>query len=90
MRRGCRCWVVRGRVQGVGFRRATQEQARTLGITGLVRNMADGSVEVIGCGVTCALDTLGAWLAGGPRFARVSAVEMRTIGDPDCESFEVL
>jgi acylphosphatase len=67
--------VVRGRVQGVGFRYSTVEQARQLGVTGWVRNRADGTVELVAQGTTAALDALAAWCEQGPRTARVSAVE---------------
>jgi len=45
-----RRFVVRGRVQGVGFRWFVEREARVLGIAGWVRNNADSSVEVLGVG----------------------------------------
>ena len=53
---------VRGRVQGVGFRQATVRQANKLGIDGWVRNLDDGSVEVMLCGEEPALEAMAAWL----------------------------
>ena len=46
----CRRFIVRGRVQGVGFRWFVEREARTLSISGWVRNNVDGSVEVLAMG----------------------------------------
>jgi acylphosphatase len=67
--------VVRGLVQGVGFRYATRTEARRLGLRGWVRNRADGSVEVVAVGAEPELDALARWAGRGPRGARVDAVE---------------
>jgi len=68
-----RC-VVSGRVQGVYFRAATREQAVRLGVTGHVRNLPDGRVEVLACGAPGAVAALRDWLRSGPPMARVSGV----------------
>lgn len=70
---------VEGRVQGVGFRYSTMSQARKIGVTGYVRNMADGSVEVRAEGEAAKLATLLEWLRIGPSGAFVSNVEFRYI-----------
>ena len=70
----CRGFVVTGRVQGVGFRAATQRQARTLGLTGWVRNRNDGCVEGAAFGPRAQLDQFIAWLHDGPPVARVESV----------------
>lgn len=68
------CWVY-GKVQGVGFRFFTQQEAVKLGLRGYARNLDDGSVEVVACGQDEQVETLLAWLkAGGPRSARVDKV----------------
>jgi acylphosphatase len=67
--------IVSGRVQGVFFRQATAEQARSLRINGSVRNLNDGSVEIIAEGDRCNLEILLAWAHQGPPSARVDAVE---------------
>lgn len=67
--------VIHGRVQGVGFRFATVHEARALGLTGCVRNLADGSVEVQAEGERSRLQMLVAWSHQGPRAARVTKVE---------------
>jgi len=66
--------TVQGRVQGVGFRWFVRERARQLRLTGWVRNLADGSVEVLAQGEASALQQLRSALQDGPPGARVSAV----------------
>jgi acylphosphatase len=63
--------IVRGRVQGVSFRHYTQLYARELGLTGWVRNLPDGTVEVTAEGTREALEQLLAFLNQGPQGARV-------------------
>jgi acylphosphatase len=70
-----RRFVVRGRVQGVGFRWFVEREAHTLGIAGWVRNNADGSVEVLAMGTRDQLAGLRSRLQQGPRAARVDNVE---------------
>ena len=72
---------VTGRVQGVGFRAATQAKAREIGLSGWVRNCADGSVELVARGSTDAVETLAAWLQHGPAAARVDRVEQAAAPD---------
>lgn len=69
--------IVRGRVQGVFFRAATQREARRLGLTGWVRNRADGSVEILAEGDEGQLRQLGMWAEKGPSAARVDDVNVR-------------
>jgi acylphosphatase len=70
-----RRFIVRGRVQGVGFRWFVEREAHTLGIAGWVRNNADGSVEVLAMGTSDQLIGLRSRLRNGPRAARVDDVE---------------
>ena len=70
--------VVKGRVQGVGFREFVRHEAATRGITGYVRNSDDGrDVELVAEGDDAAIDDLARVLHEGPRFARVAQVEER-------------
>jgi acylphosphatase len=62
-------------VQGVGFRYATAGRARRLGLTGYVRNCADGTVEVLAEGSPEALKSLLKWLASGPAYAHVRKLD---------------
>jgi acylphosphatase len=70
-----RRFVVRGRVQGVGFRWFVEREAHMLGIAGWVRNNSDGSVEVLAMGSRDQLSGLRSRLQQGPRAARVDDVE---------------
>ena len=70
-----RRFIVRGRVQGVGFRWFVEREAHVLGISGWVRNNSDGSVEVLGQGSRDQLLGLRLRLRQGPRAARVDDVE---------------
>lgn len=63
-----------GRVQGVGFRFFTLQQAGKLGIKGTVRNRIDGSVEVIVQGSENQIALMRAWLLDGPKTAKVERV----------------
>ena len=70
-----RRFVVRGRVQGVGFRWFVEREAHILGIAGWVRNNHDGGVEVLAQGTHHQLSGLQSRLREGPRAARVDDVQ---------------
>jgi acylphosphatase len=72
--------LVRGRVQGVGFRWFVRERARELGVRGWVRNRRDGAVEVEAEGDAGRLEQLRHALWKGPLGAHVSTVEELTGG----------
>ena len=72
--------VVRGKVQGVFFRSATQREAKRLGLTGWVRNLGDGSVEVTVEGEEDSLKEFQLWVQRGPSAARVDRVDTRWRG----------
>ena len=67
--------VIRGIVQGVGYRYAMVEAARRQGIMGWVRNRADGSVEAVVQGTPDAVEAIVAWARQGPRGARVDGID---------------
>ncbi len=67
--------VVSGRVQGVFFRAWTRDKARSLQLSGWVRNLPDKRVEVLAQGEASALNKLLAKLHQGPPLARVDQVE---------------
>ncbi len=66
---------IRGRVQGVGYRDWAVRAARRLGVGGWVRNLADGSVEVVAQGARNAVDAFVAACRTGPPSARVTGVD---------------
>ena len=68
-------YLVRGAVQGVGFRWFVMREAHRLSMRGWVSNLADGSVEVVADGPAVLLADLERSLAQGPTAARVSGVE---------------
>lgn len=75
MNKQARKYVVTGRVQGVGFRFFTENEANRLGLSGYVKNCADGTVEAYAVGDAEALEEFKAALAEGPRSARVDEVQ---------------
>ena len=64
--------LIRGRVQGVGFRFFAKARAQTHGLTGFVRNLLTGEVEVVAEGDRTALETFLTDLGRGPRGAHVT------------------
>jgi acylphosphatase len=72
-----RRYLVRGRVQGVGFRWFVEREAHILGIAGWVRNNHDGSVEILAQGTRDHLSGLHSRLREGPRAARVDSVDVQ-------------
>lgn len=84
----CR-FLVRGRVQGVGYRYFALARARELGLCGYARNLPDGGVEVLAEGAADALASFEARLREGPSFARVSAVECTPMAPRGAQDFHI-
>jgi acylphosphatase len=68
--------VVEGRVQGVGFRVNCARKARALGLSGWVRNLSDGRVEILLQGSPESVAQVERWCAFGPQLAEVTSVEV--------------
>ncbi len=81
--------VVRGRVQGVGFRFFAERAARELGVHGWVRNLPDGSVETLAEGDEAAVGRYIERLRQGPRLSRVDAVDVLAEPAQGFASFEI-
>jgi len=71
----CMHFYVRGLVQGVWFRANAKREADALGITGWVKNLPDGSVEVMACGDATTIAQFHSWLKKGSGRAKVTEVE---------------
>lgn len=67
-------FCVFGRVQGVGFRFFTLQEAKQIGVTGYVKNREDGSVAVVAQGSEAQIQQLRLWLSKGPRTSQVERV----------------
>jgi Acylphosphatases len=78
----CRRSFVSGRVQGVFYRATCVRKARSLGLAGFARNLADGRVEVLACGEAAAVDAFVAWLWEGSPASKVTAVETSEVDSP--------
>jgi acylphosphatase len=81
--------IIRGRVQGVGYRYAMVDAAMTSGVTGWVRNRRDGSVEALVQGEPTAIESIIAWCRRGPSTARVSAVDLIEASEESANGFEL-
>lgn len=69
---------IKGRVQGVGFRRWAEKEAKRIGgVSGWVRNTEDGSVEIFARGEETPIEQLIAACRHGPWLARVDSVEFK-------------
>jgi len=86
----CRHFLVSGRVQGVFYRAASESVARRLGLTGWVRNLPDGRVELVACGEETKLKELEQWLWQGPPRARVEQVAVQDVAVQVFPGFSVL
>ena len=78
---------ITGRVQGVGYRAWTMQQANALALRGWVRNRTDGSVEALIIGDGDVIATMVEACRSGPRFARVADVAITEAIDDGSEGF---
>jgi len=82
--------LIQGRVQGVGFRYFTRNKGLELKLTGWVRNLPDGSVEVMALGPRSSLEQFMHLLRTGPIGSRVERTDFQWIQAPEKnEGFEI-
>ncbi|MDJ0588382.1 MAG: acylphosphatase [Pleurocapsa sp. MO_226.B13] len=83
--------IVSGKVQGVGFRMSTRDRARQLRVSGFVRNLSNGNVELVATGEKEKVDFLIDWAKSGPPSAQVEDLQLEVMDNNNAEfsSFEI-
>ena len=74
--------LIRGKVQGVWYRKSTKIKADELGLSGTVKNLPDGRVEIYAIGEPTKIDWLIDWARQGPKFAVVHSIEVNEVKTP--------
>jgi acylphosphatase len=82
--------VITGRVQGVGYRAWMTEKARALGLSGWVRNRADGAVEALVAGDVAAVEEMSRACRRGPRLAEVARIDEELAEPPEEAGFHLM
>ncbi len=86
----CEKFLVKGFVQGVGFRYQTSHQGLKLGLTGYAKNLNNGDVEVVACGTETQINEFSEWLKEGPRSAMVDSVSHENTSYKPYRGFKIL
>ena len=81
--------LITGRVQGVGYRFSTREQAEDLSVNGWVRNLPDGRVEAVFEGIEAVVQEMIKWCHIGPRGAWVKDVAVEYEAPEGLQKFEI-
>ena len=89
MEKICVHFNITGHVYGVYYRDATCKKAKQLGLTGRVKNLSDGSVDVIVCGKEEKINLLASWFYVGPAAARVSSVSAEDVEWQEFDDFVI-
>jgi acylphosphatase len=82
--------VITGRVQGVGYRAWMLDKARALGLSGWVRNRADGAVEALVAGDVAAVEEMSRACRRGPRLAEVARIDEDLAEPPEEAGFHLM
>jgi acylphosphatase len=85
----CKQFIVSGKVQGVFYRHTTRRKATELKVTGWIRNLENGNVELLACGEPSALDRLENWLWEGPPAAHVTEVKKEELDWQEFSDFQI-
>ncbi|MBL0691302.1 MAG: acylphosphatase [SAR324 cluster bacterium] len=83
------CFLIRGRVQGVGYRAFVHQLAEKLQLSGRARNLADGRVEVLLQTSPDMIEDLCVELRRGPSFAKVLDVELSETNLTKLDNFQI-
>jgi len=75
--------MISGKVQGVFFRKSTQENAFALGLSGYAKNLPSGEVEVVIQGLENSVEKLAEWCHRGPDSGRVDQVIKKDVENPE-------
>lgn len=81
---------ISGRVQGVSYRYSTKKRALELGLKGMVKNRADGTVYAEIEGEKEALQQMIDWCWQGPSYAKVEKVNVESAPEKQYTSFEII
>ena len=84
-----RRFLIRGRVQGVGYRYFAQKAAAHWNVSGYARNLEDGSVEVFAIGTAGQLSELAGTLRTGPPFSDVRSVDVQEAALENHKGFRI-
>jgi acylphosphatase len=82
--------IIKGKVQGVFFRASARDVAREVGVTGWVKNMPDGSVEILVSGNEERVEKFIEWCRKGPRNAEVSEVIINESREKPLSEFRII
>ena len=82
--------LIKGEVQGVFYRASAKEQALQLGVTGWVKNTAEGHVEIVATASDSKLQQFVKWCRKGPAKASVESIDMQTVDEQQFEEFTIL
>jgi acylphosphatase len=82
-------YLIRGRVQGVGYRYFVMREAGSLGVSGFARNLPDGTVEVVAEAADEVLQEFEGRLRAGPSFAHVTALDRSAIAPRGDQGFHI-
>lgn len=82
--------IISGKVQGVYYRQSTREKSMQLGISGIVKNLTNGSVELIASGTADQLNNLIEWCKQGPPKAVVSSIEFEELPYQTFDGFKII
>ena len=82
--------IISGKVQGVWFRKCTSDKAIELGISGTVRNLPDGNVQIEATGTAAQLKTFEKWCWTGSPFSKVENVKVLEIELQEFDGFRII